>query len=174
VSAKSSRYPVPTPHLQTRPATNGFKVSFEFLVSGTNYEWPSNPADAYLISSWLSGLSKKQNLKELLTLRVEFLPDRVHHEISEDKFSWSARQILLKLRSSESFAELTDYPIYSLRYCYRDHSPERLLVVTRGAVLYVLWWDKEHRSYSKPIEGISNDICDRIDCLHPYDFRFSS
>jgi hypothetical protein len=173
VSVKSSRYPVPTPHLQTRAAANRFKVSFEFLVNGTNYEWPSNPADAYLVSSWLSGLSQSQSLEELLRLRVGFLPDKVHHEISEEKFSWSASQILLRLRSTESFVELTDYPIYSLRYCYREHSPERLLTVIRGDVLYVLWWDKEHRSYSKPIEGIASDFCERSDCLHSYDFRFS-
>lgn len=171
--SKSSRYLVPTPHLQAGPVANRFKVSFEFLVNGSNYEWPSNPADAYLISSWLSGLSQSQSLEELLSHRVEFLPDKVHHEISEDKFSWSASQILRKLRSSESFAELTDYPIYSLRYCYREHSPERLLAVIRGGVLYVLWWDKEHRSYSKPVEGKASDVCDRNDCLHPYDFSFS-
>jgi hypothetical protein len=164
---------VPAPKLPKLNYPSSFKVSFDFFAGGSNFKWPLNPGDSFLLAAWLYELSTKQNLNSLLSLIPENFEGNPHHEIGRNEFTHAANKILDKLQQNDLFNELIDYRIISLRYCLTKDSTERLLGVVRDNVLYVLWWDINHESYSKPLATQSRGECLREDCGHPAGYKFS-
>ena len=164
---------VPSPEITRKDYPDNFQVNFDFIDTSSNFIWPTNPADSYLLSCWLFALSQNRNLQELITFIPEGLSSSPFHIISRNEFSPSAQSRIKKLQELETFVDLVDYDIYTFRYCFEDDATERLLGIIRDNVLYVLWWDINHRSYGDPRKMQNRKHCSRKDCFHDSAEKFT-
>jgi hypothetical protein len=160
-------FPVPKPaHIKIEQQT-GFEVSFEYTDKKSNYRWPADPAANYLVCSWIYRLSQIHNLESLFNYKIDGYQDFAHHEVSLESFHHLPQKLIDGWKGDVNFDELMAHPIFSLRFCYRKNSSERLIGVPRNGVFYILWWDPNHSIYGIPLT-VDAERCKRLDCIHPH------
>ena len=159
-------FPVPKPTQVKVERRTGFEVSFEYTDRNSNFCWPIDPAANYLVCSWLYILSQLHDLDSLFKFKIVGYQDFAHHEVSIETFHHLPQKLIGAWKEDLNFDELLAHPIYSLRFCYKENSSERLIGIPRNGVFYVLWWDPNHSIYGVPL-NLDPQKCERADCVHP-------
>jgi hypothetical protein len=158
-------FPVPKPAQIRINRGTGFEVSFEYTDRHSNYKWPSDPAANYLVCSWIYKLSQDYDLDSLFNYKIDGYQDFAHHQVSIETFHHLPKKLIGEWKENLDFDELLAHPIFSLRFCYKENSSERLIGIPRNGVFYILWWDPNHTIYGVPL-NLDTQKCERLDCVH--------
>ncbi len=107
---------------------------------------------------------------QLLSFKLPQISAPIHHSISFDSLTIKGQKRLEELLESRDYLDLGVEDLFSLRYCHKSHSPERLIGVFRGLVFYPIWWDPKHQYSGASKERVVSGDCKSAECLHLIDY----
>lgn len=146
-----------------------WSVSFKYLDGRTAWSDESRSVP-HLILFWLASLAQSRDHGQLLDFKLPHIDSPIHHSISFDSLTTKGQSRIAQLSDNRDYVDLGLEDLFSLRYCHKSHSPQRLIGVFRGLVFYPIWWDPKHQYSGAPKERIVSGDCKSAECLHLIDY----
>lgn len=143
-----------------------WSVSFRLLDTSKKWSLIDSLNMDWNLSGWLIRLNRDFDLKELTNISVGNLGGSAHHWVSFETLNPEALSRIRKLQSEEIYFETVEDRLFSMRYCYKPNSTERLICTIYDYVIYPIWWDAYHEVYGAEYEKQTSSSCELAFCHH--------
>lgn len=145
-----------------------WSLSFRLLDPFRNWSFPDRAEAKWNIFGWLIKLNQDYDLRELKNIALSNSEGTAHHWVGFDKLNSDALGRVKYLQSRPEYFEIIEDRLFSMRYCYRPNSPERLIGTVFNHVYYPIWWDANHEVYGATRKANTAGICESYSCIHPW------
>jgi hypothetical protein len=144
-------------------------VSFKYLDLESSWLTKSGDVPHQLLF-WLMNLARSRDHGQLLDYMLPEHGSPIHHSISYDSLTLIGQNRIAELSDREEYVGLGLDDLFSLRYCHKYNSPERLIGVFRSLIFYPIWWDPKHEYSGSPKDRALSGNCKQLNCLHLIDY----
>jgi hypothetical protein len=128
--------------------------------------WPLDTSDKLKVLNWMISLNQEFDMQELTNISVGNESGNANHWVSIDSLNNDALQRLNGLLKETKYFQLVENRIFSIRYCYRPNTKQRLICTIGGEIIYPIWWDPTHATYGEKYERQTSGLCDDFGCHH--------
>lgn len=167
-SERRIRYRPSAPQLKPQYGSD-WAVSFKYLDTKNN--WLSNSSEVSdQLLYWLMNLARSRDHGQLLEFKLPQHDSPIHHSIGYESLTDKGKERLGELSDKQDYVGLGLDDLFSLRYCHKYNSQQRLIGVFRSLVFYPIWWDPTHEFSGAVKQRVISGNCKELQCLHLIDY----